>query len=208
LLRDLIRLALLALLGVLVLVGYAGFRIWQQGERDDQRPADAIVVLGAAQYDGRPSPVFRARLDHAISLYLAGLAPRLVVTGGKADGDRTTEAEAARRYAIARGVPSAAILVEDRSRTTLESMRGIARLYRENGLHTGIFVSDRTHMLRVLRMATDQGIAAHGSPTASSPTDRDAVRRVDAMIHELGALVVYFVTGDVPAGPLERATTP
>ncbi len=86
--------------------GYATYRIWAQGQRDEQRPADAIVVMGAAQYDGRPSPIFAARLDHAVSLYLAGVAPVLVVTGGKADGDRTTEAASARAYAIARGVPA------------------------------------------------------------------------------------------------------
>ncbi len=201
--RDLIRIGALITVGGLVVAGYTAFRIWQQGESDDRRPADAIVVLGAAQYDGRPSPVFRARLDHAVSLYLAGLAPTLVVTGGKAEGDRTTEAEAARRYAIAHGVPASAILVEDRGRTTLESLRGVASLYRAHGLRSGLYVSDRTHMLRVLRMATDQGIVARGSPTNTSPTERDAASHADAMVHELGALVAYFLTGNVPAGPLE-----
>ena len=90
--------------------------------------------MGAAQYDGRPSPIFAARLDHAVELYRAGVAPRLVVTGGKADGDRTTEAATARAYAIARGVPADAILVEDRSRTTLESIRAVGDILRDHGL--------------------------------------------------------------------------
>ena len=118
--RDVAWLVVAGCVALAALAGYASYRIWIQGQRDDQRPADAIVVMGAAQYDGRPSPVFAARLDHAVSLYLAGLAPNLVVTGGKADGDRTTEAATARAYAIARGVPASAILVEDASRTTRE----------------------------------------------------------------------------------------
>src|SRR5262245_56637141 len=109
--------------------------------------------MGAAQYDGRPSPVFAARLDHAIELFRARLAPRLIVTGGKADGDRTTEADTARRYAVARGVPTAAILYEDTSRSTLESIRGVADVMTGAGLRTALFVSDPPHMLRVLRMA-------------------------------------------------------
>ena len=101
LLRDLLKVGLLACLAIALVAGYATFRVWAQGERDERRPADAIVVMGAAQYDGRPSPLFAARLDHAVELYHAGIAPRLVLTGGKADGDRTTEAASARAYAIA-----------------------------------------------------------------------------------------------------------
>src|SRR5262249_37848837 len=115
--RDLVGVAVVAILGIVFVGSYATYRILAQGQVDEQRPADAIVVMGAAQYDGRPSPIFAARLDHAVSLYRAGIAPTLVVTGGKADGDRTTEAASARAYAIARGVPAAAILMEDQSRT-------------------------------------------------------------------------------------------
>jgi uncharacterized SAM-binding protein YcdF (DUF218 family) len=118
-LRDLIVVGVLGCLGIAVVAGYATYRVWAQGQRDEQRPADAIVVMGAAQYDGEPSPIFEARLEHAVALYRAGVAPRLVVTGGKADGDRTTEAAAARAYAMAHGVPGDRILVEDQSRTTL-----------------------------------------------------------------------------------------
>jgi uncharacterized SAM-binding protein YcdF (DUF218 family) len=197
-LRDLTRLAVLGAAAALVVGAYATFRIWQEGEQDDRRPADAIVVLGAAQYDGRPSPVFRARLEHAVELYRQGIAPVLVVTGGKAEGDRTTEADSARRFAIAGGVPESAILVEDQGRTTIESLRAVAGLFREHGLDSAVFVSDRTHMLRVLRIASDQGIDGWGSPTTTSPTDRAFRRRLDATIHELGALAVYFLTGDIP----------
>ena len=185
----------MALVGAVAVAAYATFRIWDQGEHDERRAADAIVVLGAAEYDGRPSPVFRARLDHAVSLYRAGLAPVLVVTGGKAAGDRTTEAAVAREFAIAEGVPSGSILVEDRGRTTLESLRTVGQMLRDRGARDVVFVSDRTHMLRVLRMARDQGLTSFGSPTTTSPTDADLISRADATLHELGALALYFLTG-------------
>jgi uncharacterized SAM-binding protein YcdF (DUF218 family) len=196
--RYVARLLLATLVGGFIAFGWATFRIWDTGNRDDRQKADAIVVLGAAQYNGRPSPVFRARLDHAVDLYDAGVGRYLVVTGGKAVGDRTTEAAAAREFAIARGVPASAILVEDRGRTTLESLNAVATLLREHQLGSAVFVSDRTHMLRVLRIARDQGIASYGSPTATSPTDATFVSRADATLHELGALALYFVSGQTP----------
>lgn len=199
--RDLIRLAAAASLGLIVAGSYTTYRIWAQGQRDEERPADAIVVMGAAQYDGRPSRVFAARLDHGVSLYLAGVAPRLVVTGGKAEGDRTTEAAAGRAFAVALGVPEEDILVEDQSRTTHESIRNVARLLDEVGAESAIFVSDRPHMLRVLRMAADEGIVAGGSPTRTSPIEGDLGGQLDATVHELGALAYYFITGgSTPAG--------
>jgi uncharacterized SAM-binding protein YcdF (DUF218 family) len=196
--RYVARLLLATLVGGFIAFGWATYRIWDTGNRDDRQKADAIVVLGAAQYNGRPSPVFRARLDHAVDLYDAGVGRYLVVTGGKAVGDRTTEAAAAREFAIARGVPASAILVEDRGRTTLESLNAVATILRDHQLGSAVFVSDRTHMLRVLRIARDQGIASYGSPTATSPTDATFVSRADATLHELGALALYFVSGQTP----------
>jgi uncharacterized SAM-binding protein YcdF (DUF218 family) len=198
LVRTLARLILAALILTVVGLGYLAFRIWDQSGRDDRRAADAIVVLGAAQYDGRPSPLFAARLDHAIDLFHAGLAPILIVTGGKAKGDRTTEAASARAYAIARDVPASAILVEDQSRTTLQSIRGVAALMRVARVRSAVFVSDPSHMFRVLWMASDAGITAWGSPTRTSPLERDPLRRIDAVVHELGALTVYVVGGESP----------
>jgi uncharacterized SAM-binding protein YcdF (DUF218 family) len=196
--RALARIIVLVAVVGLVLAGYAAYRIWDQGNRDDQRAADAIVVMGAAQYNGRPSPLFAARLDHAIDLYHAGIAPRLIVTGGKQEGDRTTEAASAKAYAIVHGVPVEAILAEDNSRTTLQSIRGVAGLMRDEGLATAVFVSDPSHMFRVLRMASDEGIEAFGSPTRTSPLERDPVKGADAIFHELGALAIYFVSGESP----------
>lgn len=196
--RALARIIVLVGVVGLALAGYAAYRIWDQGNRDDQRAADAIVVMGAAQYDGRPSPLFAARLDHAIALYHAGIAPRLIVTGGKQEGDRTTEAASARAYAIGHGVPGQAILTEDHSRTTLQSIRGVAGLMREQRIQSAVFVSDPSHMFRVLRMAADEGIEAFGSPTRTSPLERDPVKGADAIVHEIGALAVYFVSGEAP----------
>lgn len=192
------RLVIAGLIAGIAIGGYAAYRIWDQGNRDERTPADAIVVMGAAQYDGRPSPVFAARLDHAIALYHDGVAPRLIVTGGKREGDRTTEAATARSYAIEHGVPENAILSEDASRTTLQSIRRVAALMRDKDIGSAVFVSDPSHMLRVLRMASDEGIAGYGSPTRTSPLERDPVARVDAIVHELGALAVYFVSGESP----------
>jgi uncharacterized SAM-binding protein YcdF (DUF218 family) len=192
------RLVIAGLIAGVAIGGYAAYRIWDQGNRDERTPADAIVVMGAAQYDGRPSPVFAARLDHAIELFHDGVAPRLIVTGGKREGDRTTEAASARRYAIEHGVPEEAILSEDTSRTTLQSIRRVAALMRGQGIGSAVFVSDPSHMLRVLRMASDEGISGHGSPTRTSPLERDAVAHLDAIVHELGALAIYFVSGESP----------
>ncbi len=204
-------LGIVAIAGAAAITAYTVFRINQQGARDDQRPAGAIVVLGAAQYNGTPSGVFSARLDHAVALYLEGLAPYLVVTGGKLPGDRTTEAAVARAYALERGVPSDHILMEDQGRSTLESLRSVDAILRERGIRDAVFVSDRTHMLRVLRMASDLGITAYGSPTATSPSDATPDRRLAATIHELGALGLYFLAGSESAGdygpPADPATT-
>lgn len=196
--RDLVRVSLLGILACGAIAIYATWRIMVQGGQDEARPADAIVVLGAAQYDGRPSPVFRARLDHAVDLYRQGIAPVLIVTGGKAEGDRTTEAAAARAYAVSRGVPNAAILDEDEARTTIESIRLVGGVLRTANLHSVVFVSDPSHMLRVLRMASDEGITGYGSPTTTSPIETDLRARVEATAHELGALAIYFLDGESP----------
>ncbi len=194
-LRTVLQLALASVLVSVVLVGYMAVQISAQGARDERRTADAIVVLGAAQLNGRPSDVFRARLQHAVELWKAGLAPYLVVTGGKLPNDRTTEAAVARAWAIDHGVPEEAILAEDQGRTTLESLEAVGAIFQRNDLHTGLFVSDEAHMLRVLRMASDQGMEAWGSPTRTSPTDRDDGRRRKAMLHELAGLAAYYVGG-------------
>jgi len=203
--RDLARLAVVGFVAILAVTAYGAFRIWDEGRRDDRRPASALVVLGAAQYDGRPSPVLAARLDHAVRLFQTGNYHWLVVTGGKADGDRTTEAAVARAYAIAHGVPENRILVENQGRTTLESLQAVAGILRSEGIDDAVFVSDPTHMLRVLRMADDLGIQAWGSPTPTSPIASDPGRLAEAYAHELGALALYLTIGGAPPGELAES---
>ncbi len=215
-LRDLLIVALAFVVGAIGLTAYAVFRVWDVGQQDNRRQVDAIVVLGAAQYNGRPSAVLAARLDHAIDLYKQGYAPWFVATGGKLPGDRVTEAATERSYAEARGVPASAILAETTGATTLESIRNVRALFDQHGLHTALFVSDRTHMLRVLRLAQDQGIEAWGSPTTTSPADSEEPMHFDALMHELGALAQYtFLEGDtadqstsLSGGSTSAASTP
>jgi uncharacterized SAM-binding protein YcdF (DUF218 family) len=194
-LRDIVALLLVATLGLGAAAAYAVVAIVRQGSVDEARPADAIVVLGAAQYNGVASPVFAARLQHAVDLYHQGIAKVLVVTGGKLPGDKHTEAETARAYALAHGVPKDAILSENSGRNTLQSIEAVGAILRARHLSSAVFVSDRTHMLRVLRMATDQGLVAWGSPTTSSPADLDPAARTRAIAHELAGLTAYFLGG-------------
>jgi uncharacterized SAM-binding protein YcdF (DUF218 family) len=158
--------AAVTLLG-LWLVSLASVLVWER--RDDARPAAAIVVLGAAQYVGRPSPVLRARLDHAIDLWHKGLAPRLVVTGGVGEGDTTSEAAVGRRYAQQHGVPDSAIIIEPHGRTTSESLGEVAALLRAEQQRNVILVSDPFHMLRLSILARRYGLAPLTSPTRTSP---------------------------------------
>jgi uncharacterized SAM-binding protein YcdF (DUF218 family) len=196
--RALIRLAAATAVGLLCVAVYGAFRIWQQGLRDETRPAGAVVVLGAAQYNGTPSPIFAARLKHAVELFETGNYRFLMVTGGKQPGDRTTEAAVARQYAIDNGVPADRILGEDQGRNTLESLDAVKTILATESIHDAVFVSDRSHMLRVLRIADDLGITAYGSPATDSPGDTDPIHVVEITFHELGGLAVYFLTGNSP----------
>ncbi len=139
------------------------------GSRDRARPSDAIVVLGAAQYWGRPSPVLRARLDHAVDLWRRRMAPRVVLTGGVGVGDTTSEAAVSRKYVIGRGIPDTAILLETTGRTTQESLRSVAALLRSRNEESVILVSDPFHMLRLDILARRFGLVPYTSPTRTSP---------------------------------------
>ena len=145
------------------------YQVWRSARSDEARAADAIVVLGAAQYDGRPSPVLAARLDHALALWEQGYAPRIVVTGGKQEGDRFTEATASAEYLMSRGVPDSAILREVQGSSTWESLAATARILRNRGLESVLVVSDPYHSLRARETARELGLDAHASPTSTSP---------------------------------------
>ena len=196
--RALIRLAAAIAVGIVVVGCYGAFRIWSQGLQDERRPAGAVVVLGAAEYNGRPSPIYLSRLQHAVELFKTGDYGYLFVTGGKQPGDRFTEAAVGRQFAIDQGVPADRILMEDQGRNTLESLGAVRQTLMARSIHDAVFVSDRSHMLRVLRIASDLGITAYGSPTPDSPGDTDPLYAVEITFHELGGLASYFITGQSP----------
>ena len=169
-------------------------RVVAWGWRDEAQPADAIVVLGAAQYGGRPSPVLRARLDHAIALWHRGLAPTLVLTGGIGFGDTTSEADVGRRYAMRRGVPDSAIVLERWGRTTSESLRSVAALMATRpGSGSVILVSDPFHMLRLSILARRLGLVPHTSPTRTSPISASATQRWKYVLSESVKVPLAFL---------------
>lgn len=160
------------LLVLLVAVGYYAINLIQVdlvGRGDQARPVDAIVVMGAAQYDGTPSPQLRARLDHVVELWNRDLAPIVVVTGGKQPGDRFTEADASAAYLVERGVDPDAILSENQGRSSWESLSGVVEILERRGAHRVLLVSDPYHSLRIRLMAEDLGLTAYVSPTRTSP---------------------------------------
>jgi uncharacterized SAM-binding protein YcdF (DUF218 family) len=158
--------------------------VW--GARDMARPADAIVVLGAAQYAGRPSPVLKARLDHAIGLWKRGLAKRMVLTGGRGTGDTISEAAVGRRYVMKAGVADSAILLENEGRTTEASVEAVSGIMDEEQLERAILVSDPFHMLRLQVLAKRYGVESVTSPTRTSPI---SANRLEAMAYVMSESV-------------------
>jgi len=144
------------------------WQVYRTGESDQARSVDAIVVMGAAQYDGRPSDVLAARLDHVVDLWNDGLAPLVVTTGGNRPGDRFTEAEASANYLVDRGVPADAI-VQVGGSTSYDELRAARDLLRGRGLDRVLLVSDQYHSLRIRLVAQELGLTAYVSPTDSSP---------------------------------------
>jgi uncharacterized SAM-binding protein YcdF (DUF218 family) len=166
--RRAVRAALLLLAAVVAYLGVSFYQVWSTGRSDHAGPVDAIVVMGAAQYDGTPSPQLAARLDHAADLWPSGRAPLVVVTGGNQPGDRFTEAEASAAYLEEHGVPSSAILLEDQGTNSYESLQGVAALLASRGLDEVLIVTDPYHALRSRLIAGEVGLDAHVSPTPTS----------------------------------------
>lgn len=163
------------------------------GRRDEARAADAIVVLGAAQYDGRPSPVLQARLDHAVALYREGTAPLIIMTGGVGPGDTVSEAVVSARYAARMGVPREAILTERTGLTTVASIAAVRDTLRNRGLETAVLVSDPFHMLRLKLLAKRFGFTGLTSPTRSSPISRSRAQERRHLLRESFGLPLALV---------------
>jgi uncharacterized SAM-binding protein YcdF (DUF218 family) len=162
-------------------------------QQDQRRPVDAIIVLGAAQYNGRPSPVFRARLDHALALYREGLAPRIVVTGGVGRGDTTSEATVGRQYLVTREVTPAAVVVQPQGRSTQASMTAVADWLQRERLKRVILVSDPFHMFRLRLEARRTDLEAYTSPTESSPISDNPVLELQYLAAEALKIPVAWV---------------
>ena len=175
LLRRLGRAFGLILLAAVCVYTVALVTVLVVSQQDQRRAVDAIVVLGAAQYNGRPSPVLRARLDHALRLYNEGYAPRIVVTGGVGRGDTTSEAIVGRHYLLARDVVPGDVVVQAQGRSTQASMTAVADWLEAEGLHSVLLVSDPFHMYRLRLEARRTNLEAYTSPTESSPISDNPV---------------------------------
>lgn len=177
---------MMSTLSVLVLIVWASFvvAIIDAGNRNEAQPADAIIVLGAAQYEGRPSPVLRARLDHAAELWRRGLASRMIVTGGRGVGDTTSEAAVGRRYLAQHGVPEERILMDTGGLTTSQSMIAARRLLGTSVRPTVLIVSDPFHMLRLAILARRLQMIPLLSPTRTSPISARPGQRLRYVLAE------------------------
>jgi uncharacterized SAM-binding protein YcdF (DUF218 family) len=163
------RIGLVVLLAAVLYYVVTFVQVWWAARHDDTRRSDAIVVLGAAQYNGRPTEVFKARLDHAADLYHDRVAPLIVVTGGKQTGDMFTEATSGANYLHEKGIPDQAILRETTSRSSWESLSAAARVLQNRDAKEVVLVSDPFHALRIRSIANELGLDAVTSPTRSSP---------------------------------------
>jgi uncharacterized SAM-binding protein YcdF (DUF218 family) len=185
-----------AALCVIGVVAASGVAVWQAAHKDEASRvdhADVILVLGAAQYGGRPSPVFESRLRHAVVLYEKGFAEFVVVLGANKPGDVTTEAEAGRVWLLANSdIPPENVSASPRGTTTLESLEAAAEFMREHDLETAFLVSDPWHNLRIRRMARDLGIQAYVSATGASAA-RTQWTRLAGYVRETFGYLYYRV---------------
>lgn len=165
--------------------------ILQQSYIDEARPADAIVVFGAAEYAGRPSPVYRARLDHAARLYKQGLAPLIITSGGAGDS-RFDEGTVGREYLRSQGIADDHLIAETQSSDTAQSARRVATILHANGLKTCLAVSDGYHLFRIKRMLGREGIAVYGSPRPNS-RPQTFWKRQESIFHEIGSFSIWLL---------------
>ena len=194
------RVAGAAVLAAVLFVASTALAIWWTARQDSTPPSDGIVVLGSAQYNGVPSSIFEARLEHAIDLYEDGVAPVIVTVGGKAAGDQFSEAEAGRDYLARAGVPADALLAVPEGVDTLESMRAVGAAFAERGWQRSVLVTDPWHAMRAQRMGEDAGMEAESSPTRQGPAVQTRDTQFRYILRETAAYLLYRVTGESIAG--------
>ncbi|SDD90735.1 Uncharacterized SAM-binding protein YcdF, DUF218 family [Actinokineospora iranica] len=192
--RFLRRLLLGFVLMGLLVVGGTGFRVWQVARIDDRDPADVVVVLGAAQYAGKPSKVLEARLRQAKALYDEGVARYVVTGGGRRVGDKFTEAEAGRAWLVDRGIPEDKVIEVGEGNDTLGTLRAVAVEVKKRGWASAVIVSDPWHSLRARTMAKDAGLDAWTSPTHTGPIVRTRETQARYILRETAALLYYRST--------------
>lgn len=189
----------IAAVAAAIVIAFAatGIAVWRAAHTDDASTVDrvdVILVLGAAQYNGDPSPVFEGRLRHAELLFEEGRADTILVLGGGAPGDRSTEAESGRDWLVSEGVPSASVVASPVGTTTLESLRAAATWMADRGLDSAFLVSDPWHNLRMKRMASDLGIEAYASATWQSAARTEGTR-FGGYVRETLAYLYYRFSG-------------
>jgi len=189
------RLLALALILFVAFPLWSTIRIWWNGTHARPEYSDAIVVLGAAQFDGRPSAVLEARLQRAIKVYGAHLATHIVTVGAGAPGDRTTEAEASKRWLIANGIPAEAIFAVPRGRDTWKSLEAAQQVLRAHAWSRVVIVTDSWHCLRAETMARDQGMKPSCAPATRGPARASAPGAIRYLIRETGAYLAYVTLG-------------
>lgn len=192
LVAALMRSVLWVMVMIIMYLGVVTYLVSAQSKRDETRQADAAIVLGAAVWAGTPSPVLRARLDHALLLFQNKQIQRIVVTGGVGRGDNMSEAEASAEYLVSKGVPVEAILLEEQGRSTYESLKAAAVLAQDANIRRVLLVSDPFHMLRSLKMAQDLGLEAYASPTLTSPISTRPLEEQFYMLREAIAYTAYL----------------
>ncbi|WP_246078352.1 YdcF family protein [Modestobacter excelsi] len=198
--RLVVRVIGAAVAAVLLMTVATALAIWWTARQDSRPSSDAIVVLGSAQYNGVPSSIFEARLEHALDLYEDGVAPVIVTVGGKATGDQFSEAEAGREYLADADVPEDALLAVQEGADTLESMRAVATQFDDRGWDTAVLVTDPWHAMRAERMAEDAGMDASSSPTRQGPAVQTRTTQFRYILRETAAYLLYRGTGESVAG--------
>lgn len=186
------RLLLVGLLAVLAYTAVVYFRIVRQSEKDESRSADAIVVFGAAEYVGRPSPVFKARLDHAADLFRKGLAPVVITTGGAGADPKFNEGSVGREYLKSLGIPDDHLIAETQSTDTAESARRVSTIMHANHMNTCLAVSDGYHIFRIKQMLAREGVTAYGAPRPNSKPQSFG-KRNEAVLHEIASYTLWLL---------------
>ena len=184
------------LVGALLAVCGVAFAVWKVARDDTRQHADTIVVLGSAQYNGKPSPNFQARLTHAMDLYQSGIADVIVTVGGSRSGDEYTEAGAGRTWLIQQGVPEDAVVAVPTGSNTLQSARAIGKLFKKMGWHDTVVVTDPWHTLRASEMIRAQGVTTYISPTRSGPSVQTRSTEFQYILRETAAILYYGLTGN------------